>query len=338
VLDANTETRKDIVHDPYTLNTSNMELLLHFTAITAETFSGEALRTDKITKFWYYNVPQIGLSHHYVLHLMFSATAYHLRYMQDANSDRRLEYKKQAEYYFQRGLSAFTEALAIANETDCGALYVSATLVCYCTFAAGPKGPNDLLICRVDDHITHNWRPVIKGLRLIHEIFDSSVLFEGLMEPLGPSGSPPAPDTRARCAKEGFSRVEWEVPIRNLGDLVKSSPPEYRDICLVEFDTLASIYEASYGDTKSEYHGPEHNRMIFGWLYRMADAFVNRVRLKDPIALLLLAYFAPLLGTTKDGWYIAGWPTHLLNSIQTLLDETYKRWIEWPRIQVGLSS
>lgn len=328
--------KRETIHDPYTLNTANIELMLHFTAYTSGSLSGTMSRKDKITNFWAFNVPKIGISHHFVLNLVFAVSSYHLGYLEASDTAKRLEYTRQAEYHFEHGLAAFTQALAGANESNCGALDVSATMVCYCTFAAGPKGPNDLLVCRVEDQIAHNWWPVIKGLRLIREIFDPDVLFSGLMEPLDPSGNLAAPDSRAQCVKEDFPRVDWEAHVRSLGDMIKFSSSAHRDLHLKEYGVLADIYEGTYGDENSEYHGPGHNRMVFAWMYRLDDAFVDRVRENDPIALVLLAHFAQLLTTLKKCWFMDGWAEHLLENSSRMLDQEHRKWVEWPRIQVGL--
>ncbi|KAF3021632.1 hypothetical protein E8E14_014107 [Neopestalotiopsis sp. 37M] len=328
--------KKEAIHDPYTLNTANIELMLHFTAFTAGSLSGTMSRKDKITNFWAFNVPKIGISHHFVLNLVFAVSAYHLAHTEASDNAQRLDYTQQAEYHFEHGLAAFTQALAGANESNCGALDVSATMVCYCTFAAGPKGPNDLLICRVEDQIAHNWWPVIKGLRLIREIFDADVLFSGLMAPLGPSDSPQIPDSRAQCLRENFPRIDWEDQIKSLGDMIKSSSSIHRDTYLTEYDILAAIYEGTYGDENGQYLGLGHNRMVFAWMYRLDDAFVDRVREKDPIPLVLLAYFAQLLTTLKKCWFMDGWAEHLLENTSRMLDEEHRKWVEWPRIQCGL--
>lgn len=327
---------KDATCDSYEINTSNIQLLLHFSTSTAGTLSGSDSLTDRITSFWAYNVPQIGISQHFVLHLIFSVTAYHLAHVAEVTGAQRCRYMQQADYYFRIGLSTFTKALANADETNCGALYISATLACYCSFAIGPKGPGDLLICRVDDETAHHWLPMIKGLRLIRDMFDPTTLFSGLMSPLGLTGSMSTPDTRPECVREGFPCVEWEVPIHDLGELIESSQSRYRDVCLEEYHHLVAIYEATYGDANGEYHGSGHNRMVFGWLYRMRDEFVSCIRLKQPMALLLLSYYAVLLGTIKNSWYIDGWVEHLLDSICGMLDNNCRKWIHWPRTQVGL--
>ncbi|KAH6656899.1 hypothetical protein BKA67DRAFT_173829 [Truncatella angustata] len=328
---------QESIYDPYTLNIANVELLVHFTAVTASTLSGAPSRYDKMSSFWADNAPRIGLTHHYVLHLAFSLASYHRVYLQDFNSGQLSEYVQQADHYFRIGLTAFTAALTNANKTNCGALDISAQLVCFCTFAAGPKDLNDLLICRVDDEIAHNWGPLIKGLRLIREMFDPSTLFSGLMAPLGPSDGPPPPhDQRAECARENFPRLDWEPPVKDLSNLVDESASQHREVYRVELRNLTAIYRGTYGDTSSEYDGLDTDRMVFGWLYRMNDAFVNCVRLKEPVALIIHAYFAVLLKTMSKCWYIEGWCEHLLASVTRMIPGSYKKWLDWPRMQVGM--
>lgn len=70
--------------------------------------------------------------------------------------------------------------------------------------------------------------------------------------------------------------------------------------------------------------------MVLRWLYVMEDDFVASLQSKDAMALLILAYFAPLLNTMSKAWFLKGWAEHLLTSIRIFIDKEYVEWLEWP--------
>ncbi|RYP71064.1 hypothetical protein DL769_004777 [Monosporascus sp. CRB-8-3] len=255
-------------------NVQEAELLLHFVQFTAYTLAGSDKGDDPMVRFWTHNLPRISLSHHFTLHLAYAVAGYHLVYL-DKTKDRHQELRRLAEFHASAGLAQLAATLARLDRTNCGAAYISATLVCYCTFAAGPTGPGDLLVCNVDQRQDPNWLPSIHGLRLIRQSFDDDVLFAGLMDPFHPKNSAqdtdatPAQDKRARFLREGFLRIDWEQPLSDLrGFMVTYDGGGGGDgddvICLRSLDSLIAIYRATYGDKDGSYDGPQENQHVFG--------------------------------------------------------------------------
>ncbi|PTB43735.1 hypothetical protein M441DRAFT_134122, partial [Trichoderma asperellum CBS 433.97] len=96
------------------------------------------------------NVPQLGLSYHFVLHLTFAVTGYHLSYLRIREVQRQL-YKSLAECHVSITLTELSKPLSKSDSGICGRLYVSSAPVCYCIFATGSIGPEDLLFCYSTD-------------------------------------------------------------------------------------------------------------------------------------------------------------------------------------------
>jgi hypothetical protein len=71
--------------DLASINLVQAEMLLHFITTTSQTLAGEgAIMQD----FWKRNAPTIGLTHPFVLHLVFSCAAFHLAH-QSPSTPRR---------------------------------------------------------------------------------------------------------------------------------------------------------------------------------------------------------------------------------------------------------
>ncbi|RYP63333.1 hypothetical protein DL771_009318 [Monosporascus sp. 5C6A] len=328
-------------------NVQEAELLLHFVQFTAYTMAGNDKSDNPMVRFWTYNLPRIGLSHHFTMHLAYALAGYHLVYL-DKTEDRHQELRGLAELHASAGIAQLTATLARLDPTNCGAAYISATLVCCCTFAAGPMGPGDLLVCNVDQDRDPNWMPSIHGLRLIRRLFDEDVLFAGLMDPFHSKShaqdkdATPARDKRARFSREGFLRVDWEQPLSELRGFIAmyrngGDDDDDDDICLRSLDFLIDIYRATYGDKDGSYDGPPEYQHVFCWLYRIEKGFVACLWRKDPRALIILAYFVLLFETMKDIWYLDNWEKHLLARIENLLGEEHVGWLRWPLETAGLA-
>ena len=318
---------------PCGLNIPDAELLLHFVSYTAPTFvlSGNSKPDDPIVNFWTHNVPRIGLSHHFVLHLMFAVSGYHLAHLH-RNDPADLAHKVYASLagnHLSAGLRGLTEALGDLDNENHGALYLGATLVCYCAFAAGPADGGDLLLCNVDGTGPARWVPLIRGLKYIRDAADPGKLWSGLMAPLAPTSE--ASDLNGPTfAREGFRRVDWVGQFDVLRVLIMQRSEPEAAIYARCLESLRCIYAATFGDIDGTYDGPPENQFVYGWLYRVEEGYVACLRRREPLALVLLAHFALLLRTMRDDWFMDGWTEHLLGRTREYLPHDMEHWVRWP--------
>lgn len=281
-----------------------------------------------------HNAPRIGLSHHFVLHLILAIAGFHLAHLHPRPPDRK-RYEALAREHLSTGATGLTEALSKFEDESYGALYIGATLVCYCNFAAGPTGGGDLLLCDVGDAGPARWLPLIHGLRCIREAADPEKLWSGLLAPLAPKGEP-KPLDGPTFLRDGFPRVDWADHFEKLRNLVDEAGGENHNVYSKSFIALRGIYAATYGDRDGGYDGPPENQFVHGWLYRVETEFVSLLRRREPLALILLAHFALLL-RTMDDWYLKGWVEHLLRSTRGHVPERLAHWVRWPTEQAGMS-
>ncbi|KAK8172642.1 hypothetical protein BKA80DRAFT_263468 [Phyllosticta citrichinensis] len=356
------------------INIDDAEPLLHFIQYTAATLPGKGGGGNmcRILRFWERNAPQIDLRWPFVQHLILSVAYFHLSKLaleQDEESGghkkpdgdagdpgglrhpllrrTRDEYLALAQHHFSSGLAGFTCLMAHPDTSNCGALYLSAVMVSYCTFAAGPTSANDLLVCCLDDSDgseDHQSILFVHGLRIIYASSTPEVLFAGLLAPLGPSGKGASPEPPLPfCIRDGFKRVDWEPALNELRGLIgQSSDQEGFAACVGALDDLATTFAANYGcGSDGSYHGEPSNQFVFGWLYRIRNDFVSRVCARDPRALLLVAYYAVLLDsstTVPQGWYIQRWSRHLVARVGEMLpkEPELEERMRWPREMTAL--
>lgn len=308
------------------LNVAQAELLHQFITCTGPSLASPD--DDPIAQFWTRNVTPIGLSNPSVLHLCLSLAAYHLTYKTEEPGHARCHYQDLAKRHFDLGLVQANEALAAISASNCGAVYLSTMLVCFCSFAAGPTGSGDLLLCHLDNASPYQWLTLARGARLLRQLYDSDVLFAGLMEPLGPAGAQPE-DSRPTCVCEGFARVDWVQPIKRLRSLVAEQHGPDSEVYVSSFDIIAQMYEATFGDEDGCVKCSMIYKMILIWPYMIDDSFLACLQRMDSVALMLVAFYAPLLKTMKRCWYIDGWAEHILTQLQPKLTDGFSDLLQW---------
>lgn len=72
--------------------------------------------------------------------------------------------------------------------------------------------------------------------------------------------------------------------------------------------------------------------VAFTWTSTLSDAFTSQLTAHDPIAVLVLSYFAALLSECQDSWWLRGIPHHILATAQKLLMSTPELldYLDWP--------
>jgi hypothetical protein len=319
------------------LNVEDLKLLFHFCSVTARTLSRAGETTDAAVKFWQESVPQIGFKYHCVLHLTLAIAAYHLAYLQiDDESQQR--YISRGQKGFEFGLAEFTKQLPNLKPEISEPLLIAAMLVCWCTFADGPTGPGDLLLCNVTNNSSVAWKHPIKGFRAILEAVASDYARNTMVTASSFIRLIYSSDVEgATYSRVGFPRIDWHKAVYSFREFAAASTEDDKEVLLLEIDQLVKIFAAVYGDENGEYHGPQENRHILGWLYRIEGKFVQLLQTKRPTALLALAYYAVLFKCLDQLWFMDKWAKHLISTVQSLLGESYLEWVQWPMEQVGLS-
>ncbi|EWZ29379.1 uncharacterized protein FOBCDRAFT_277031 [Fusarium oxysporum Fo47] len=316
------------------LNIAQAELLHQFITCTGPNLGGSDDLNHPIVKFWSRNATLLAISYPYLLHLSLSLAAYHLAFLASETEPSKARYTVLARHHFSVGLTQANEALSAIDKSTCGSLYVSTILVCFCSFAAGPSGPDDLFVCSAGGKSSHKWLPLARGARLIRELYDESVLFSGLTEPFGSNSGIPPEDPRPTCVCRGFVRVDWTGPVARLHDLVMSTATSSNGVYVDSLQMLTAIYEVTFGDNDGSVKAPLHHKAVLIWIYLMDGSFVECLQRKDPIALLLLAYYAPLIKTLKRDWFLHGWAEHILRASEMFITDDYADFLQWPAAAV----
>lgn len=320
---------------PTKLTLVETELLLHFTARTGPSLvTAQDVAADELSHFWAHNVPMIGLSHHYVLHLALALAARHMLHLGHGVAERRHELSVLADQHLAAGLAGITKTLPHIDQSNCGPHYVSALLIHFASLADGPSGPEDLLLssARVPDPRSQSWIRISRGVRSIMDTFSKEAIFLGLTEPLGRRAFWDQNAVyRATCVRKGFPRLDWAGPMRRMRQAVESGGDDNLDVYASALDWVSAVYEATYGlDDTGRCEVDPVFRYFFIWIYHVDDGFITLIQSGDSRSLLILAYYAIILMNFPEQWYLHGWTKHLLSAVRDQIAPDWSEWLQWP--------
>ncbi|KAJ9662526.1 hypothetical protein H2201_006014 [Coniosporium apollinis] len=233
----------------------------------------------------------------------------------------------QGEHHYGVALRSVIVLLPSMDAGNCEAMYMSAILICLYKLGRGPQ-PGEYLA--FSNHGDAEWMKLLQGVRaiaqakaqLLSSIVLASTMQAGIQKQNSPVERKPPPNYRENIEKlrrfiadERVGDPDAQAYIKALDDLSQS---------------FTGFYEGTDG-TPETYH----SNFIFAWLYRMSGEFSLRLRQKQPVALVILAYYTVLLKEFDLDWFMSGWVPHIMSGIHCSLPEDYRIWLQWPMERTG---
>jgi hypothetical protein len=292
------------------LSLGEIELMYHWTTSTVKTLSAH----DAGAKFWQTSVTEIGLTHHHVLHLVFTITALHLAHCRPA---RHSEYTTKANQHYAKALPMVTSELSHINQRNCDAVLVSAELISLIGWARGPQ-PGEFLAFGANER--SEWLIMFRGIRYTME----SLNYDSFTKSY-------APQMRARGKPLQYgTRPAFEQPLADLRHYIEyASSPSHLASNLYALELLLECYGNRYNGIDNEYS------IVFTWLFKMEEDFLEAMQRHDAVPLVLYAHFTVLINDMERFWYMKGWTTHVISGIWGLLKDEDKIQLRWPIEIVG---
>lgn len=299
--------------------------------------------------FWSVDCPKIGFANPHTLHLILTYSALHML-RGEADEARRRGLHDEAVLHFATALEQTRLELSRLGRDNAHSLYVSSMLVCFCTFAKGPSEGDFLMFTSGGGDEPATWLQLIRGVRIIIETMGSPFVFD----PDGPLRSlvwkRPDEDLEADREEERRERgrqhrPDWRGPVDRLRMHICSLmdpaglDEPLKEVCRQSLSALEAIVpacEAMWGRTPDEPLERDQETSVYGWLYRLDKDYTRFLQRKEQIALVVFAYFALLLKELEVYWFMEGWAEHIIMGVDQFLDEEHKRWLDWPKEQVGL--
>lgn len=297
----------------------DLELFHHFIISTSATVA----RKPGQEEMWRVVVPQLAMQHRFLMRGIFAVSALHMSHLQPHRSDELLIV---AARYQQTALQAYRSILCNVDEDNCNAVFAfSALVVCYAF--GSPQSPEDLLLTGLDrKQAVPDWLYFLRGTySLLSSSWEEiqSGPMTPLLEPVTRKSDPAVgPDDEHLCQL---------IPLL-----------EHQTTGGVEHEEKSKIYIAALKDLRTAFanscspDNPKHcvRWSSFDWPVRVSKDFIRLLNDREPKALILLAHHCVLLHREESCWYLDGHAQRLLSTIEAMLSEEMKSWIEWPCKQI----
>ncbi|KAJ5107353.1 hypothetical protein N7456_004028 [Penicillium angulare] len=306
------------------ISPEDLRLFHHFTISTFRTMRHDDHDPQNL---WQDHLPEWGIEFKPILHLILALSALHKGYKTPA---LREKYIAQADDHFTFGMRSVTSVLSQLDSENCQQIYMSAVMICFIYFGRGPRTGDYLVF---SDQGPAEWIILMNGVKLIVTNHHEKI-FSGLLEPKGERVKYEL--TPAMRSEFHDHSVHLQAVERFIGE--QESDQVERDMYLSSTKGLFEIMDDVYEKVSGGLDGVMIMDLLIGWLYRRPDEFVHLLEQKDPLSLVILAYWAVLLRYMESSWFMQGWAAHVLSGISNSLKEEYWPWIQWPLRRVGNSN
>ena len=308
------------VPSPLSLNMAHLELLLHFITVTADALSLGAVPRDIMHTI----VPRIALSHEFLMHSVLAVSALHIAHLQ---SEQRPLYSKRASAHLDRALQLQPIAMAHPSPENGDALFAFSLLIIYSAFAAPMmyESPNvDIPLYGVAQCIN-----LFRGIRQIGPTVIQWVE-KGPLAPLllfDPNNIKTHSVFQDQSTEDHFSKLVLFCSI--VADFGK----ETEDI--ESFAAAASLLRASFLKFESVPEGELKTPPVWLWATRLPASFVERLKERHIVPLVLVAHWCVLLSQIQQYWWIQNWVGETMDEITQCIPHDYLEWLDWPLMKMS---
>ena len=294
-------------------------------------YMNHTARTLGHDSLWLEGVPELGFQYPCILSLVLAFSAHHQARRQPADAPRLLPL---AERHSNKALQSATQLLQYLDKANSPALYISSVLICFTAFANGPT-PGNLLLVAEDGQVP--WLSLLGGVRLVINTMGWSSVFSGPLAKHFP-GSEESNETakerdspKAESSEPGNDE-NWRSSLNEISDLIPVFAEEpFRTAYATELARVTQCYETTFGRGRDAAHDTQGQmQTIMSWIYGVDDTFVEGVKRRDPIPLIILGHFSVLLRTLEQYWFVEGWGPHLMQEILRI-SEASGKWLRWPK-------
>lgn len=265
----------------------------HYTAVSWRTLP----RPEEMAHIWQLKMPQIAFSHDFLMHQILAISAAHLTHLQCASQERRTAYSLCATQHQNRALQRLQAVLPHIDETNCAAIFLTASLLSIGAFAALSESTRD--------HETPGIDELLQVLLLLRGMYGILSGFYGILKLsyIGSLLTPGDSVSNSPLLAEVADELAKHRVLLTTTDEDDERRDHVRDGLIVEaLDSFLYWIQHASGTVEI----PER-RVVMTWPTRMKDGFINLVRERDADALRLLACYGRILEALGPShWYLMG--------------------------------
>ena len=294
-----------------------------FTTATCFTIADQ---DSRLRQTWQIVVPKLASSHPYLMHSLLSLAVLH-QIILTGNTERAA--LDPATTHHNLALSKSKPALENLSEHNSSALFaLSATIAVFALAASvSPAAPplQDSIdqIAQVAILMRGSGTIVQTGYVWIENGPLVSLLRHGFLK-----DKRPLPDDLAIL----LDQLETEI--------LSTEPLDDMKVAYQEtIEALKACFRNTGFTVNQSDETPVEDRGIaLSWLGMMHSDFIPMLSHRQPMALILLAYYAVPLHTLNEVWWCRGWGLALVRDIYESLDSTWRGKMDWPRRQINFAT
>lgn len=286
-----------------------MELFHHYLTSTSFTLYDN----DKDGQIWRTVVPQQALSNEYLMHAILAMSAVHIVHLRGPGSLTQ-SYIALAQTHHDRAVALFSSCVTEINPSNwiAAILFSNVHLIFSCGIMQvyDNKQPQD----HIDSVVT-----ILSTSRGYWTLLDSARSF----------------------AENGPPDEYWELIQNGSGLLVPDSVIE--SFTALEFSNEKSVADKKersiYHETIGQLKGSLHDGFTFARVFRTlstSDAYMELLRQKGQMALVILAYGCALSKHAPYRWFLQNWAADVTRSIRALVNPTWEAEMRWPLRELGM--
>jgi hypothetical protein len=274
-------------------------------------------KNPKLQQMWQIPVPKEALSHPYLMHCILAVSALHIINM---SSHGNKAYREAAVRHQDAALSAFRPLLTNVTEKNCHALCASSVLTVI--FVAG---------VRESPGTAGNTYPLEKLLGIC-ELTRGAYIIVRAAEQWIKNGSVSSLIDVKPWENAPELRPDILNAIKDIEESIKLTVKSEEMIAIYSSALLILVqtFEATAVNT-------DHPTIVFLWLVLIQRQFMDLLKVKDNMALVLLAHYGVVLQASAEHWWCGDLGYQIVEMVSNIFDDDWKRRIEWPARIVELN-
>ncbi|KAI4939925.1 uncharacterized protein J4E92_001212 [Alternaria infectoria] len=271
------------------------------------------------------------------MHCLISLSALHVAYL---NPDDRRANLHIAAHHHTVALSGFRADIDTIGPHNAEAVFATSTLMffyAFCTFSKlsdanadkqqDSDNTNDSLSIRTSRILGAEWIPLVRGIQaVIGPIYEhlkegplKSTLHLKDWDDMDPNMQPGLDDQHVVRIKQTWA---------DDGNKAVYDETLY---LLRKMSAWVLHFRKTWEDQQEEWGYNGSWSAPFVWLSLVPKEYFKLQQQRQPLALLIFAYFGALLEQLHTGWWTAGCGTSIVGVVDDFLGSYWAEWMEWPK-------
>ncbi|KAI4210873.1 MAG: hypothetical protein LQ351_006277 [Letrouitia transgressa] len=309
VTNAMTPTASIRPPTPFDLNILELNLLHHYSTVTYVSLANDI---PSVRDVWQVSVPKEAVSYKFLMHVILALAAVQ---MMTLRSDQRLIYSRAATMHRDWALKSAVSWFQNVTSTNCHALFAFSSLITLLVFTFPPPKQGEIAPQPID--CIQDVFTLVRGAGTIVSIAHQWIIQGHLRELL----------TYDLGEHESQLTLSESLAFESLEALNEQE---------IQSTQERFIYQSAIQDLKATFRlyqaiSRERSTLAFRWPFVVHQSYLDFLKGREPMALVILGHFAVLLHSISAQWWSRGRGRALLENICHILSAKWQCALRWPK-------